>query len=298
MNSKFTNHSFFLIKINIIKIKISCIIWYLADCRGEKLVLNFTDVTTLLFDVDNTLILFDERDFVPLYGKLIYNRFKREISSYEVFMDQFLSSTRKMLDKNPSDTYNLNKFGLSFSSKTGIPPDEIKARFLNFYQTDFKKLSKIIKPVPYAQEMLRQISAYFEIVAATNPLFPAIANEIRLSWGNISSMNIPWKEITSADNYKSAKPHIEYYEELLSHIRRKPFECVMIGNDKVNDMVAGTLGMQTFLVTSEKANSAKIIKTELDRKETDFPITASGSIEELFDQIKDFIKTKVDIQFI
>ncbi len=263
------------------------------DCSsGEKSMLDLSGVTTLLFDVDNTLLLFDEKDFVPKYGKLIHERFKKEVPSYEVFMKEFLTATRKMLDKNPPNTTTLEKFGISFSSKINVPDLEILNRFLDFYQTDFKQLKDIIKPAPNARDILKRLANHFELVAATNPLFPAIANDVRLGWGNIGSADIPWKEITSADKYEHAKPNIEYYEELLSRIEKTPSECIMIGNDRVNDMIEGNLGIQTYLVTSEDKTRTKVIQTDLDRNGAEFPISDSGTLEELFDKIINHVITE------
>jgi len=44
------------------------------------------------------------------------------------------------------------------------------------------------------------------------------------------------------------KPNLEYFEEVLSFIDRKPEECLMVGNDVEEDLAAGALGMKTYLV--------------------------------------------------
>ena len=86
--------------------------------------------------------------------------------------------------------------------------------------------------------------------------------------------------------------YYKHYKELLKNINKIPSECLMIGNDKVNDMVAGQLGIKTFLIESDNDESAKIIKTDLDDKENDFPIDDSGTLEDLFQKLRNFIDSK------
>ncbi|MHA1237598.1 MAG: HAD family hydrolase, partial [Candidatus Hodarchaeales archaeon] len=223
--------------------------------------IDFNEITTLLFDLDNTLIMFDEKAFIPLYGKHIHAYFTDEIPSYEDFMTLFLQSTHSMLQKEPIGFTNLEKFAANFAPKINLANDEILKRFIHFYENGYDNLKDIITPAHKAQELIQFASKHFDIVAATNPLFPAVATEKRLIWGGISSADIPWLEITSADNYSNAKPYLDYYLELLENIKKTPSECLMVGDDEVNDMVAGQLGIKTYLIKSDKRESTKIIRT-------------------------------------
>ena len=254
--------------------------------------INFDKITTLLFDIDNTLIMFDEDAFVPIYGKYIHNYFLQEIPSYEEFMKLFLHSTHSMLKKEPIGLTNLEKFALDFSNVINLPPNIITERFLQFYNKEFDNLAVVVSAAPLARSLLQLTTQHFNLVAATNPLFPDIATQKRLQWGGIESPNIPWLEVTVADVYSTAKPHLEYYLELLQKIDKTPEECLMIGNDKINDMIAGKLGIKTFLVRNNSSDHKKIITTELDQQYPDFPIDASGTLEDLYQIIHNFIKNK------
>ena len=205
-------------------------------------------------------------------------------------MKLFLQSINKMLQKEPKGFTNNEKFVVNFAPKVNLTDEEVWKRFIHFYENGFDNLKDIITPAPKAQELIQFASKHFDIVAATNPLFPAVATEKRLVWGGISSADTPWLEISSADNYSSAKPYLEYYEELLKNINKTPSECLMIGNDEVNDMVAYQLGIKTFLIKSDKTDSTKIITTDLDVKGNDFPIDGSGSLEDFYILLKDFVE--------
>ncbi|MDL2302445.1 hypothetical protein LJC58_08835, partial [Lachnospiraceae bacterium OttesenSCG-928-D06] len=53
-----------------------------------------------------------------------------------------------------------------------------------------------------------------------------------------------------------------YYQEILDKIGIKAEECLMIGNNAVDDMVAAETGMETYLLTNylEKAKPEDVSK--------------------------------------
>ena len=248
---------------------------------------DFKSVTTLLFDLDNTLLLLDEQAFIQIYAKNIHQYFENDINDLKKFTQMFLASTQMMCEKDPPNLTNLQKFGFDFSKKLkGLSMNDIIDRFLTFYKNEFNLISEIMTPDPIAKPLLILAQKHFSLVAATNPLFPAIANETRLSWGELDSKHINWKEITSADDYHYAKPDIEYYEEILEKIGKTPNECLMIGNDPINDMIAGKLGIRTYLIVGKHLNQNKIIKTSLDYKKIHFPYDYSGTLADFYKALK------------
>ena len=85
------------------------------------------------------------------------------------------------------------------------------------------------------------------VVLATNPLFPAIATESRARWAGLDPAD--FERITTYENSRFCKPNPAYYREILESIGEVPENCIMVGNDVGEDMVAQTLGMQVFLLT-------------------------------------------------
>jgi len=55
--------------------------------------------------------------------------------------------------------------------------------------------------------------------------------------------------ITDYEAMHFCKPNIEYYQEILTIIEKKPQECLMVGNDVQEDLIASQLGIKTFLLT-------------------------------------------------
>lgn len=254
---------------------------------------NFESFTTLLFDIDNTLLKFDELDFMPIYTKLIHKYFKEEMPEYNSFVKIFFESTYKMVEKDSPGLTTLLRFELDFTKHfETLTTSDIRERFLHFYQNEFNQLKQIMKPDPFAKPLLTLAENHFTLVAATNPLFPAIANDVRLNWGGIGRNNIHWNEITSADDYHFAKPHIEYYQEILNRLNKEPPECLMIGNDPINDMIAGKIGIKTFLIVGDGHSNHKVIRTSLDQEKPNFRVDFSGTLEDFYESIKQFIQSK------
>ena len=79
---------------------------------------------------------------------------------------------------------------------------------------------------------------------ATNP---ALATHSRVRWAGLHTNDFEW--ITTFENSSFCKPNPDYYREILGKTELKPEECIMVGNDVGEDMIAGELGMQVFLLT-------------------------------------------------
>ena len=55
---------------------------------------------------------------------------------------------------------------------------------------------------------------------------------------------------TVYDNSYHCKPNPAYYQDLIDTLNLNPSECLMVGNDVDEDMVAaGKVGLHTFLLT-------------------------------------------------
>ena len=54
---------------------------------------------------------------------------------------------------------------------------------------------------------------------------------------------------TTYENSGFCKPNPKYYSEILEKLNLDPEDCLMVGNDVIEDMVAQKLGMKVFLLT-------------------------------------------------
>jgi FMN phosphatase YigB (HAD superfamily) len=60
--------------------------------------------------------------------------------------------------------------------------------------------------------------------------------------------------VTSFENNHYCKPQPQFFQEILGDIHKTPQECMMVGNDAQEDMVAGVLGIKTYLITTHLVN--------------------------------------------
>ena len=120
--------------------------------------------------------------------------------------------------------------------------------FEEFYRENFvgaKAYCGYNKEVPLLVSRLKE--AGYRVALATNPLFPAIATEQRIRWAGCEPSD--FELVTTYENINYCKPNPDYYREVASRLSLRPEECLMVGNDVDEDMVAETIGMKVFLLT-------------------------------------------------
>lgn len=203
----------------------------------------------ILFDLDGTLLDIDMNFFIPKYfEKMMLMAKDFGINDVEKMAKQIYKSTDVMIaDNNPKLT-NEEVFMSDFLEKfTHLTAEEAINFFDNFYAHGFPKLSKHSKPFLGIPKMMEDIfKRDIKVVIATNSVFPHTAIAERLKWAGVGDFN--YNLITSYEVMHFCKPNPNYYEEIAQHIGVSPKNCLMIGNDIGEDLVAGKVGMKTFLV--------------------------------------------------
>ncbi|MHB8158053.1 MAG: HAD family hydrolase [Desulfocucumaceae bacterium] len=201
---------------------------------------------TILFDLDGTLLPLEFDNFFRAYLKSIAAYCSRVIAP-DLFVHHLLQSTEKMI-RNDGKVTNEQAFMESFLPPLSLEKQIAYPLFEQYYQTDFKKLEQYTEPSGVAAQIIEAALAQdWDIVLATNPLFPRVAVEERMRWAGIA--DYPWSHITSYETSCSCKPNLLYYQEIASKLALQPSVCWMVGNDASEDMIAGQLGFRTFLVT-------------------------------------------------
>lgn len=232
-------------------------------------------VNTLLFDLDGTLLPVETDEFIGNYLKLLSLKLAKWVKPEE-FVQKIMSSTYvTMNDLNPLKT-NKDVFWEDFFHKLPFAKkEELFPVIDEFYVKDFPTLSGIVakNPVP-ARILNTAMKKGYDLVIATSPIFPERAIFERLRW--IDALDFPYKLVTTYENMHFSKPHVEYYQEILEMIQKKPNECMMIGNDVEEDLAAGLLGIKTYLVTDHMLN----------RNNLDIKCDHRGSLNDLLGFVK------------
>jgi FMN phosphatase YigB (HAD superfamily) len=204
-------------------------------------------ITTLFFDLDGTLLPMDMEYFVTNYFKKLAPRFVPFLEPKQ-FIAHLWSATKAMLTNTNPEYANETVFWEHFTTLVPVPREVLEPLFDDFYHNEFKTLEPFTQPSPIVPEIIDLAHKQgFELVLATNPVFPSVATRERMRWAGIQEY--PWKLVTTYENSRYCKPNPEYFQDILKAIGRVPTECLMIGNDMQEDMGASDLGLYTFLVT-------------------------------------------------
>ncbi len=135
-----------------------------------------------------------------------------------------------------------------FLSEFGVEAKADMSQFEEYYKTDFDRVRQVCGFDEKVPEAIKTLKANgYRLVVATNPIFPEIAVDARLSWAGLNVNDFEF--CTTYENSNYCKPNPKYYLSILDHIGLRPEECLMVGNDVSDDMVAERVGMDVFLIT-------------------------------------------------
>ncbi len=204
-------------------------------------------ITTILFDLDGTLLPMDQDVFLKAYlGGLTR---KGAAHGYDAarMPRQIMAGTTAMIKNDGSHT-NEEVFWDTFSAFYGRDAKEDIAIFDDFYRNEFQQVQRACGFDPRAAEAIHEIKSLgYRVALATNPLFPAIATHSRTRWAGLNPDDFDL--ITTYEKSRHCKPNLDYYRDVMNTLGVKPEECVMVGNDVGEDMVAEKLGLKVFLLT-------------------------------------------------
>ncbi|MBE6574119.1 MAG: HAD family hydrolase [Ruminococcaceae bacterium] len=236
-------------------------------------------IKAVLFDLDGTLAPMDQDMFIKKYFGALAKKFASRGYDAEDFSKNIWLGTRAMVSNDGSKT-NEEAFWSFFTGVYGEQGKQDLPIFEDFYINDFPSVGKeICTPNPDAHKAVEYIkSKGLRISLATNPLFPSIATEERIRWAGFEPSD--FEDYTTYENCRYCKPNINYYIEVLDKLGLKAEECLMVGNDTIEDTVPLELGMKVFLIT----------KHLLNKDNRDISVYPNGDFNDLVEYIKNEIQ--------
>ena len=207
---------------------------------------------TILLDLDDTLLDNKMESFLSAYFQRLGDYMSDTISS-DRFIRELIVGSQKMLE-NTDPRVTLEKaFADYFYPALDLNAGEVEAQIYTFYKQIFPSLIAVTGTRPSAKPVVKSLlDQGFEVVVATNPLFPRVAIEERLRWANLAPEAIPFTLITSYETFHFTKPQPAYYAEILGQLGRKAHEVVMVGNDPGLDLdPARTLSMRVYHLSDD-----------------------------------------------
>jgi FMN phosphatase YigB (HAD superfamily) len=240
--------------------------------------MNFSAITTILFDLDGTLLPLDLDAFMHGYFDLFGKHCASLGYDVEKAIEGLFAGMKAMLFESDGSSTNKERFDRSFSSASGIESESFNARFASFYDGAFNQLESAATRSERAIAVVKYLNDKgYELVLATAPLFPWQATHARLRWAGLDPTL--FKTITTYEHCRYTKPHLSYYQNLLTEIERPVDRCLMVGNDVEEDMVVQELGMSAYLVTDCLIN----------RKEAPIEGLQRGSLDDFHHFCKEYL---------
>lgn len=202
---------------------------------------------TIFFDLDGTLVPLMQDDFIRGYfGALV-----KKLAPYGYGKEELIAALWKgtgAMTKNDGSRMNQEVFWEVFSHELGERVFDLEDVLDEFYRVEFESVRSILTMQAERKswiEMLRKKG--YGVVLATNPIFPAVAIETRMRWVGLCPEDFDY--VTTYENSRHSKPNPDYYRDILAQIGKKGEECLMVGNNPIEDMAALEVGLEGYLVT-------------------------------------------------
>lgn len=210
------------------------------------------EIDTLLFDLDGTLIDMEKKAEILFYLRA-FKRFKKHFNPVSFYFS-FQKSVRLVL-ANSTEHLNYEVFIDKMAELGSTTPQVIDSLASELVEKDFRSLGRCFNPVTGALEAIALAKEFgYRLVLATNPVVPRKSVLYRLEWAGLLPDDFVF--ITNSQNMNRCKPSIEFYERLLTRLDLKPEQCLMIGNDPVEDLPAHDIGIRTFLIETPLSSKA------------------------------------------
>jgi FMN phosphatase YigB (HAD superfamily) len=209
----------------------------------------------LLVDLDDTLLGNDIATFLPAYLQSLAGHMAA-IAEADLLIPNLLAATRQMVQNQRPDLSLKDVFDAAFFPALGLERKIIQETFASFYTDIFPSLKRLTQPIPGAVDFVEQVlGCGYELVIATNPLFPRPAILQRLDWAGISPEKYNLRLIASYETFHFSKPNPAYYAEILARLGWPKAPAIMVGDDPQNDiMPARQLGLPAFWIADHAQN--------------------------------------------
>ena len=227
---------------------------------------------TILLDLDNTLLPMNEDKFVERYFKMLVEKMAPYGYDPNKLIETIWKGTYAMY-KNDGKLSNEELFW--YIANKDFPNKIINDKYLfdEFYETRFDDVKDSCGYESKAKVVVDKLKKDYKLILATNPIFPYAATSRRIKWAGLSIDDFEY--ISTYENSHYSKPNPEYYKEILTKYNLDPKECLMIGNDVLEDGIAKSLGIDVYLIKDNLIN----------KKDLDISNYQIGNYDELIDYI-------------
>ena len=205
-------------------------------------------IKAVLFDLDGTLLPMDQDIFIKSFSGLLAKKMVA-LKGYDPkqFSTAIWTAIGRIV-KNDGSRSNEQLWWDVYCSVIGQQGREDEDIFLDFYNNEFQQVAQVCGYDKMAAEIIVLVKEKgLCLILATNPLFPRAATASPIRWAGMKPED--FRLFTTFEDYSYCKPNPDYYRQIMEKTGLKAEECVMVGNDVDEDMIAEKLGMKVFLLT-------------------------------------------------
>ena len=231
-------------------------------------------IKAVLFDLDGTLLPMDLKTCQLTSGRLFCEKMAAHGYDPEKLGEAQWTGIHAMCANDGSKTNEAAYFERMLEIY-GPELEKDIPLFYEYYENEFDKVKEVCGFNPKSGPAVQKVKDMgYRLVMATNAWFTRAGIEARLRWAGVDSGVFEF--MTLMENSHFCKPTLGYYKEILQKLNLPAEECLMVGNDVQEDMVAAELGMQVFLMTDDLIN----------RDGRDVSHIPQGGFEELFEYLQ------------
>jgi len=231
-------------------------------------------IDTILFDLDGTLLPLNMERFVQLYfGEM--DQYFADLIDLKQLTRKIWEATDRMVastDERTNETVFMEHFGSLIDGDLTV----YQKRLNDYYDVGFLKTRGATETQPAMVTAVKLLKTKgYDLIVATNPIFPEKAIHHRIRWSGFEPDDFTY--ISSYEHNHFCKPQPHFYREILRETAKKPEQCLMVGNDAQEDLVAGETGIRTYLITDYLIDrSAGSYKTDYQGTYGDFLAFVQG----------------------
>ncbi len=221
-------------------------------------------ITTVLFDLDGTLLPMETKTFTDAYFKLLAQKAAPYGYEPKALVAAVWAGTKAMI-KNDGTQPNDQRFWQTFAGELGEDIQKLRPVFDKFYAEEFHGAKAATRENPLAKKVVEELKARgYTVALATNPLFPLAGQATRLSWLGLRPQDFAL--VTSYESCSYCKPNPAYFAQVLEQLGKRPEECLMVGNDVREDVLAAqAVGISTYLITDCMENAGGVTLGQIER---------------------------------
>ena len=210
----------------------------------------------VLFDLDGTLLPMDQDTFMKDYFGRLIRRLAPLGYTAEGFLAAMKAGIAAMVTNDGSRT-NEEAYWDAYTAVSGKEILNHMSVFEDFYENEFDEVAAVCGCNPKAAELVHGLKEKgVRVILATNPLFPRIATQKRIRWAGLTPED--FELYTTYEDIGTCKPNPDYYREVLARTGLDAADCIMVGNDVAEDMIAGEkAGLRGFLLTDCLINTPR-----------------------------------------